>query len=291
MKRFHSNMAFLATAIILSGVSNARADCPSCRWEQRDTEGHHAAIAGDLAAARDRFEQALALSESFLAGDHRQIESLRDLAMVHEKAGEHDLAIAYERRALSAIEDGAERLRFAALGAHERLAEALQAGDQTAESAGHRVQSIELRKSLYGANDPQIAFDLLSLAQAYQQLDRLDQAIESAEAAVTIRQTNPEAAGDNRLLEGAALDALTSLYVAAGRDSDAAQTLAQMVEIDEAYLGPDHAFLAGTMERLVKVLRRLGRDDEADPLEFRAMDIRARTEHQTPDIVRVANDQ
>jgi tetratricopeptide (TPR) repeat protein len=283
VKQTALTVATLAATAIFLLPTGARADCPACLWDTHDTEGHHAFVAGDLAAAESHFEKAHAAADSFLSGDVRHVESLRDLAMMRERAGDPEGAIAYELRALDAITDGMDRLRFDALGARERLAGATLSIDRLDASATHRAKAIELRQLLYGQNDPYVAAELLDLANIYRELDHLDKAITSTEAAVAIRRANKDAQGENQLLLGAALDTLSTLYIKAGRDAAAAEALAEVVAIDEGHLGPDHAFVAGTMERLAEVLKRLGRDGEADEVSSRAMDIRARTEHAMPE--------
>ncbi|MDP6954003.1 MAG: tetratricopeptide repeat protein, partial [Alphaproteobacteria bacterium] len=250
-------------------------DCAACAWEKHDTVGHHAIAEEDLDAAEAAFASALEVARGFLAGDWRLIESLGDLALVARRRGDAETELSFRRQALDAVRDAEERLAFARLYGNEAAVEALDTLGRDAESEPYRLAALEDRRALFGAEDPELAVYLLDLASHYREMERIDDAIAAAEKAAAVRLSFAEE--DDRPY-AAALDFLAMLYVAAGRDGEAAAALASVLAIDEKHLGTDHVFVAGVIEQYVPILRRLGREAEADELEWRAMDIRARSE-------------
>jgi tetratricopeptide (TPR) repeat protein len=253
----------------------AAAECAECVWERHDTAGHHHVADGELEAAEAAFAAALEATGTFANGDTRVIESLRDLALVRRRAGDDAGSIAYEERALEAIAEATERLGWDRMLANQTLAEIHVRLGNAERAEPHFRAALDQRRVLFGADDPEVAVALLELVNFYRDRGRFDEAIAAAREAVAIREKY--AAEDDRPL-AAALDVLSRLHVGAGRDEAAAAALARVLAIDERHLGPDHVFVAGVLEQYVPILRRLGRDEEADRLEFRAMDIRARSE-------------
>ena len=249
---------FGAAALLALPLAADDAGCAACAWESHDTSGHHAIADDDLDTAEAAFASALAVAEGFLAGDWRLIESLGDLALVARRRG-----------------DAEERLAFARLYGNEAAVEALDTLGRDAESEPYRLAALDDRRALFGPEDPELAVFLLDLASHYREMDRIDDAIAAAEKAAAVRLGFADE--DDRPY-AAALDVMARLYVAAGRDAEAAGALADVLAIDEKHLGADHVFVAGVIEQYVPILRRLGREAEADELEWRAMDIRARSE-------------
>ncbi len=266
---------FGAAALLALPLAADDAGCAACAWESHDTSGHHAIADDDLDTAEAAFASALAVAEGFLAGDWRLIESLGDLALVARRRGDAESELDFRRRALAAVGDAEERLAFARLYGNEAAVEALDTLGRDAESEPYRLAALDDRRALFGPEDPELAVFLLDLASHYREMDRIDDAIAAAEKAAAVRLGFADE--DDRPY-AAALDVMARLYVAAGRDAEAAGALADVLAIDEKHLGADHVFVAGVIEQYVPILRRLGREAEADELEWRAMDIRARSE-------------
>jgi tetratricopeptide (TPR) repeat protein len=266
---------FAVTALLALPLAADDAGCAACVWESHETIGHHAIAVDDLDTAEAAFASALEVAERFRAGDRRLIESLGDLALVARRRGDAESEFDFRRRALAAIDDAGERLAFERLYGNEAAVEALDTLGRDGESEPYRLAALDDRRALFGPDDPELAVYLLDLASHYREMGRIDDAIAAAEKAAAVRLGFADE--DDRPY-AAALDILARLYVAAGRDAEAAGALASVLAIDEKHLGTDHVFVAGVIEQYVPILRRLGRDAEADDLEWRAMDIRARSE-------------
>ena len=78
------------------------------------------------------------------------------------------------------------------------------------------------------------------------------------------------------------LNSLAVLYHAQGRHIEAEPLFKRALAIYEKALGPDHPIVAMSLENFADLLRRTGRDDEADELEASAKAIRAKDAEENP---------
>ena len=157
--------------------------------EVRIALGRHYRIVGNLQAAREELEGALAVFQG--DGDPNGVGSfavLEELAAVHADAGRPELALSFLRRSTEQAERafGPAHADYAiALG---KLAEGLVAADRPAEALDPIDRAIVIFEASAGAQSMNVAMALLVRANAWAASDRLDAAQADLERALAIRE-------------------------------------------------------------------------------------------------------
>jgi len=222
---------------------------------------------GDLDAAEPLYREALAMRRRLLGGAHPKVaESLNNLAAVLESRGDLDAAEALYREALA--------INRAVYGSeHPEVATCLnnlagllhEEGELDAAEPLFR-EALGMYRRLFGAEHPDLAAVVNNLALLL--ADKHD--YRGAEALLR------EAVAINRRLFGnqhpnlaRSLGSLGRLHLAEGNVDAAEPLVREALAIFEKTLPPDHPHLLSTVRTYATVLRKLGRDAEAEALEAR----------------------
>ncbi len=81
---------------------------------------------------------------------------------------------------------------------------------------------------------------------------------------------------------GTSLNNLASLYDAQGRYAEAEPLNKRALAILEKALGPEHPYVAQGLENYAALLRNIGHSVEANKMEARAKEIRAKRAEENP---------
>ncbi|HUQ07821.1 MAG TPA: serine/threonine-protein kinase [Kofleriaceae bacterium] len=210
---------------------------------------------GEIAAARDAIERALALQlEDFGPDDARLAQTLNYLALIMSDQGQHDAAIGVRQRA--------EKLLVAAYGPEHphigvvvtnlgisyfelgRLPEALAAFER----------ALGIKERTLGADHPSILPNLVNIANVLIQLGRIDDAVAHLERARTLAA---KVYGEDHPGYARVLSVLSDALVAKG-DIASAETILVDVLAVQTEAGPDRPEIAHTLFGLGDIRRKRG---------------------------------
>ena len=219
---------------------------------------------GDLAGARDLYERALALFERDLGPDHPNVaRTLNNLAIVRLDAGDaaaargmHERALAVRRRILAADHpEIAESLN--------NLGEALRGVGEREAARAALADALAIRERALGTEHPLVGVTLLNLGLA--QFDLGD-----AGAARTLLERSfrvlSGALGEDHYQVGYPLAALADVDRSAGDLVSSERRFRRAFELFAAGPGVEHPSVAPWRGPYAEVLRRLGREAEAERL-------------------------
>ncbi|WP_096328062.1 serine/threonine-protein kinase [Nannocystis exedens] len=229
---------------------------------------------GRYAEARANLEQALALRTRVLGPEHPDISNTEtSLGALFYATADYRAARDHYARAVA--------IRSAALGPdHPRTAGALMnlgnaeivLGDLD-RAYEHYEAARAIQERVLGPEHPELAYSLTNLGfvlRNFTKQDRLAESIRFYERALQIREKT--LAPDDPTI-GHTLDNLGEAQAAAGKLTQALDTLGRALQIREKAFGPDHPDVAATLLNLGDATARSGRPLEALALLRRALQI------------------
>ncbi|WP_013322199.1 tetratricopeptide repeat protein [Gloeothece verrucosa] len=146
---------------------------------------------------------------------------------------------------------------------------------------------LDVLKSHFGEEHPDVASSLNNLAALYSSMGRYSEAEPLYQQALEI---NERLLGTEHPDLASSLNNLAALYSSMGRYSEAEPLYQQALEINERLLGTEHPDLATSLNNLAALYSSMGRYSEAEPLYQQALEINERllgTEH--PDLATSLN--
>ena len=151
-----------------------------------------------------------------------------------------------------------------------RLALLSYAKARYAEAESLYRRGLTIDEARYGRDHPEVATDLINLAELLRQTNRFGEAEPLVRRALTIDEASygpdhPEVATDLR--------DLANLLRETNRIGDAEPLARRALSIDEASYGPDHPSVARDLSNLSRLLYATNRFGEAEPLYRRALAI------------------
>ena len=214
-------------------------------------------------------EQALAIKEALLGGDHPDVARvLNNLALTHYAQGSYTTAQALHQRTLA--------IRERALGSdHLDVAESLNNLAAAYHRTGANLQaqalyerSLAIRERALGPEDLTVATSVANLALIHMDAGRYDAARPLLERVVAIQEKvlGPE---DHNLSAG--LINLADLHRNLGALGTARTLAERAVRIHEQALGPDHPGGVAGLMNLAQILKESGARGEARRLLERAL--------------------
>jgi len=227
-------------------------------------------LQGKLEEAAPLFERSLAIFEKVLGPDHPEVAlSLNSNAIMRAEAGDLPGSLALFERALAINE--AQGDDHTALGQSLSNLAVLNSMMGNGDEALRLLErAVEVYETALGPEHPDVARQLTSLAMLHIDMGDAARAEPILERARVIQESSE---GDPTYL------ATTCHHLACVRrdagDHEAAEPLfRRAIEIRESQLGPDHWTVAESLEEYAKLLRRLGRNGQAEAAEARALAIR-----------------
>lgn len=266
---------------------------------------------GRYAEAEPLFQQALALREAALGGEHADVaQSLAGLAAVYQMTGRFPEAEANNRRALAIRERQLGPDHADTATSWRNLGETLRLAGRNAEAEVALRRSLEIREKRFGAQSAEVADSLRKLGDIYRLSGRLAEAETTLLRSIAILE---HAGPDPRALAYASQDLslvylMTGRYAAAkpalqrtrsllqplegtdhamahcltflawvdlltGRHADAAAGLRRSIALLEKVVGPDHPDVAVNLASLGRAELALGHRRDAAELQRRAASI------------------
>jgi tetratricopeptide (TPR) repeat protein len=131
-------------------------------------------------------------------------------------------------------------------------------------------RALEIRERMLGANHPDTAISLNSLAVIYENQGRYKEAEPLIKRALEIRE---RALGGNHPDTATSLNDLAGVYESQGQYEEAEPLYKRALEIKERVLGADHTDTAIALNNLAGVYESQGQYEEAEPLYKRALEI------------------
>ncbi len=230
--------------------------------------GSHYWYQGRYAEVEPYFERALAIREAALEPDHPEIAvSLNNLGYLYQTLGRYAEAGPLYLRALAIREKALGPDHPAVAGTLTNLAILYQKEDRHAAAEPLYERALAIREKALGPEHPDVARGLNNLAFVYRHQGRYDEAEPLYERALAMLENargleHPDVAYPIR--------GLAEVYAGQRRYAEAEAFYRRALAIWEQALGPDHPTVKETLRGFAKLLRVLGRDDEAAQLEARA---------------------
>jgi tetratricopeptide (TPR) repeat protein len=192
------------------------------------------------------------------------------LGLAANSRGNHQEALAVLQGLLPRIVelDGADSMGAAVLQAN--LGVVLRALGRDAEAAPLLEKAAAIYEARLGSETEERAGTLNSLANAYKEMARYDDAEAGYGEALRIRESLH---GEHHSLVGTVINNLGTLAQARGRQAEAVAYYRRAVEIYEKSFGPRHANLAMSLSNLGGALSEAGDAAQALPLLVRAVEI------------------
>ena len=231
-------------------------------------------FAGDLRAARQWYDRALAIRDRTLGPDHpATAESLHNLAGLLFHQGELAAAKALEERALA--------IRERMLGSdHPATAESLNDLGVVLFTRGEVVsarplleRALAIRERVLGPCHPLKSESLTNLAWTMWALGELTAARELFERALAIQEP---VLGPEHPQNAFSVSGLAHMLAEQGELAAARPLLERALAIREGALGPDHPYTALSLNNLAWLLREQGESATARALSERALAIQER---------------
>jgi tetratricopeptide (TPR) repeat protein len=225
--------------------------------------------------AEPLYQRALAIREKALRPEHPRVASvLNNLALLYQGQGQPAKAEPLYERALA--------IREKALGPEDpevasslnSLAHFYQDQGQPAKAEPLYKKALAIRKKVLNSKDPDVAMSLYGLAELYRAQRQYAQAKPLYRQALKLRK---KALGPEHPDVAETLYGLARLCRAPNQYLRAKLFYQRALKIWEKALGPEHPDVAKCLKNYANLLRKMGRPDEAEPLEARAKAIRANT--------------
>jgi tetratricopeptide (TPR) repeat protein len=230
---------------------------------------------GQPAKAEPLYERALAIREKALGPEDPEVaSSLNSLAHFYQDQGQPAKAEPLYERALAIREKalGPEHPEVAS--SLNSLAHFYQDQGQPAKAEPLYKKALAIRKKVLNSKDPDVAMSLYGLAELYRAQRQYAQAKPLYRQALKLRK---KALGPEHPDVAETLYGLARLCRAPNQYLRAKLFYQRALKIWEKALGPEHPDVAKCLKNYANLLRKMGRPDEAEPLEARAKAIRANT--------------
>jgi tetratricopeptide (TPR) repeat protein len=225
----------------------------------------------ELVAARATLERALALAETALGPEHRNIAVILDnLGLVLHRLGELEESSIRHEQALALFEavDGSNHPDVARV--LTNLGIVLAAHGELAAARIRLERALAIKEAAHGPHHPEVAATLVNLGNVHYQLGELPQARSHQERALAILDVayepdHPQAAST--------LESLSLVLVDLGEVTEAHALLERALVIKKAAYGLDHPEVAITLHNIGALLSRLEDLPRARALLERALAI------------------
>ena len=220
--------------------------------------------AGRSAEAISLAQQALAIREKALGGDHPAVaESLNNLAALYENQGRYSDAEPLYVRSLAINEKalGADHPDVALV--LNNLALLYYNQGRYAEAEPPYKRALAIYEKALGPDHPAVALALNNLAVLYRDQGRYADAEPLYKRSLAIDE---KALGPDYPDVARSLNNLAALYSEQGRYAEAEPLSKRSVEIREKALGPDHPDVANSLNNLSRLYDAQGRYADALPL-------------------------
>jgi len=231
---------------------------------------------GDLEGGRRLLEEGLkAIEASRTPDDRLRIWFLNDLGIAEVGRGRLDEARRFMERALEFRERVyPDELHPERLGGLNNLGYVLMLQGDTARARPLFERCVRDSEKVYGENHLNVALNLQSLAEANRREGRLGEARAFSKRALAIYEHNGQSRSP-RVVES--LLTLAQVDEAEGHLPAAEAALREGIEIITGKLGYDSAEQLEMTDALARLLRRTGRNAEADAMGARAAEIRRKS--------------
>jgi tetratricopeptide (TPR) repeat protein len=250
----------LVLGLLWAAAGHAAESDPRAEWKTLFEDGKVALRSQEFERSRELLGQALEIARELGLLDMRMGQTVLWLAESHRLAG-------HPRKALQLFDDELARVEseFGADDPHSaqlRLYLAIEYGlmqrfrDSEKESL-HALSLVESDPEQYRET---ITEGLSQLAQLYQREDRIDDAIRMMERAAELNE------GDERFFERSIYHRLATTYEKNGDLEKAERTYARLLEALLVHRGEESTYVRVVKKQYADVLRRLGREDEAEKL-------------------------
>jgi tetratricopeptide (TPR) repeat protein/transcriptional regulator with XRE-family HTH domain len=238
----------------IAGLTDSTVEPEALAW-LLDRGGRCLWVGGELHAAREFLERAVALREGWL-GDHLDTaESLDALGRLRQRHGELAAAQRVIERAL--------HIRERLLGpTSSEVAESLNSlapvlADQGALAAARAAmeRTLAIREQVFGPDDLRVADTLNNLGVLLRMQGELAGARILIQRALDLREGT---LGPCHPRTANSLQSLATLLLAQGLATDARPLLVRALDIRDQVLGPDHVVTADSLHQLAAVEQELG---------------------------------
>ncbi|MGQ0634682.1 MAG: nSTAND1 domain-containing NTPase [Planctomycetaceae bacterium] len=237
-------------------------------FEQAEVARADEAVQREAAVSRARAAQKLI---QFLLQDLRdslQPDHERDAALIAKISTQ----VVAHFRGLEAQHDSGE-LRVEHAENLARVAEIFRKMARFGDAAELAQEALDLRKSLPGSNDVEVAQILELLGLCHSQLGQRDLAEHNFRDALAVYEN---AYGPEHLEVGLVCGRLAELFRQQGRFVEAAHVHARALRLLESAPHPDDYALAADYNDLAELYRNMGRFEDAEPLFNKALEIVSR---------------
>lgn len=264
---------FLAVLLSIPGFIHADYDA----WGKQIKEALQAQRKGDLKAAEKKLLAALLVTEDFNAEDPRAAYTLDYLATLYQQDERLEEALPVYERALKGFDKTLGPNSEESLSEAGRLAEAFESAERWSQAEPLRRRLLEAVKAggtKDGAGLAQAESDLALSLDAQKKYDEAGSLYESA------LQRRKIALGEESAEVGETLNNLGRLWLMKGDAVKAEQLLRQALAVDTKVLGPQDPGVADDLHRLASILRKAGKDAQAQEADAKAEAITAAVEEK-----------
>jgi tetratricopeptide (TPR) repeat protein len=150
------------------------------------------------------------------------------------------------------------------------LASAAQAQSRWQEAEHWLTNCLQMTKTRFGDNHPNVATSLNNLAYLYSSQGRYEQAEPLFLQALELSK---RLLGDNHSHVATSLNNLALFYSAQGRYKQAEPLFLQALELSKRLLGDNHSHVVTTLNNLAGLYNAQGRYNEAEPLYLQALEL------------------
>jgi tetratricopeptide (TPR) repeat protein len=227
---------------------------------------------GDYDRAESLLLRTLSINEKRLGLEHPQVAApLINLALLYSLQKNYKQAESLAQRALVIYEKALGTDHPSVASALEVLAAIYASQNKFAQAEPLSKRALAMLMKVFGPMSPQVAQSLNALAKLYSDQARYSEALPLYQRALVI-QRNIKSAFD----EADTLTKLAELYLAQSNYAQAEPLLKQALSIFEEKTGTDSQKVVEVLELYIEMLRKTGRNIEADKLEVRIKTIQSK---------------
>jgi tetratricopeptide (TPR) repeat protein/transcriptional regulator with XRE-family HTH domain len=220
-----------------------------------------------FSAAEPFCQRALAISEKVLGPNHHIVAfHLVNLAAINENLGRYDAAEEQYQRAWRIREEtlGSEHPEIGTI--LNNLGLLYNKQEKFADAERHIQSALAISEKVRGPDHLEVANRLSNLAEVYRKQEKFDEAEPLCQRALAIIRTTVGPEHPEMMYP---LNRLAVLYYTREKYIQAAPLYQQTLLLMEKILGPEHPDTARVLWGYAQVIKKLGREDEAQELERR----------------------
>lgn len=219
---------------------------------------------GDLKAAEKQLLKALMTAEKFEDTDPRSAYTLDYLGTLYQQRKMDDEALRVYEQALKGFDKALGAKSEESRASAQRLAEAYESAEKWEKAEPLRRRLAAQRREEAKADPLALAQDLNDLAYCLDAQKKWDEAMGLYDEVLRLRET---ALGSDATEVAETLNNQGRVHLLRGGLKAAEALLRRALSIDQKALGLDHSVVADDRRRLAAVLKKAGKNAEADEQE------------------------